>query len=61
MATPKPKPKRKVLHLKHKEYQPTKAELEEVIKLDVPGDTPDEKMKNLAKAVLQDVDIRYQK
>ena len=54
------KPKRKTLTLKNPEYQPSKAELEEEIKLDVPGDTVEEKMSSLAKAVTQDVDIRYQ-
>ena len=52
------KSKRKVI-LKNPEYQPSKAELEEEIKIDVPGDTIDEKMSNLAKAVMRDVDIRY--
>ena len=59
MAKPQRKPKRKVIHLKHPEYQPSKAELEEEIKIDVPGDMIDEKMSNLAKAVTRDVDIRY--
>ena len=53
------KPKRKTINLKNPEYQPNKAELEEEIKIDVPGDTPEEKMKNLTKAVLQPTDIRY--
>ena len=54
------KPKRKTINLKNPEYQPSKAELEEEIKIDVPGDTPEEKMSNLVKAVTQDVDIHYQ-
>ena len=53
------KRKRKIITLKNPEYQPSKAKLEEVIKIDVPGDTPEEKMKNLTKAVLQPVEIRY--
>ena len=59
MPKPKRKPKRKTLYLKPLDYQPSKAELEEEIRIDVPGDTPDEKMDNLAKAVLQPADIRY--
>ena len=58
-ATEMAKPKRKTLTLKNPEYQPSKAELEEEIKIDVPGDTPEEKMKNLTKAVLQPAEIRY--
>ena len=42
------KPKRKTLTLKNPEYQPSKAELEEEIKIDIPGDTPEKKMKNLS-------------
>ena len=53
------KPKRKIINLKNPEYHPSKAELEEEIKIDVPGDTPEEKIKNLTKAVLQPTDIRY--
>lgn len=37
-------------------YQPTKAELEEPIKLIVKGRTIDEKMNNLAKAMFRPVD-----
>ena len=53
------KRKRKIITLKNPEYQPNKAELEEAVKIDVPGDTPEEKMKNLTKAVLQPAEIRY--
>ena len=59
MAKPQRKPKRKVIHLKHPEYQPSRVELEEEIKVDVPGDSIEEKMSNLAKVVTQDVEIRY--
>lgn len=59
MTKPKPKRKRKVVYLKNPDYQPSKAELEEEIKIDVSGDTIEEKMSNLAKAVTQDVEIRY--
>lgn len=53
------KPKRKIITLKNPEYQPSKAELEEEIKIDVPGNTAEEKMSKLVKVVTQDVDIRY--
>lgn len=60
MTKPKGKPNRKVLYLKDPDYQPTKAELEEEISIDVSGDTVEEKMSNLAKATTpQGVEIRY--
>jgi len=59
MAKPQRKIKRKVIHLKNPDYQPSKAELDEEIKIDVPGDTIDKKMSNLAKAVTRDVTVRY--
>ena len=55
------RPKRKRITLKDPDYQPGKAELEEVVKLDIPGKTTEEKLSNLAKAVTQPVEIRYQK
>lgn len=39
------------LKVKPHSYTPTKAELEEVIKLNVKGKTPHEKAENLAKAI----------
>ncbi len=53
------KPKRKTLYLKPPDYQPSKAELEEPVKLDVPGKTTREKMDKLADAVVQPVNTLY--
>ena len=53
------KPKHKTIRLRRYDYQPSKAELEEPVKLDVPGDTVDEKATNLAKALIRPVDISY--
>ena len=39
-------------------YQPTKAEKEEEISLDIPGETIADRMRNLAKAVKGPVNIR---
>ncbi len=52
------KPKRKVT-LTHPSYQPKKAELQERIKIEVPGKTVEKKMKALADALMQPVDIQY--
>ncbi len=54
----KRKPKPKTIELVKKTYNPTKAELEEGFKLDVPGDTVLEKMKNLTGAVTRPVKVR---
>ena len=53
------KPKRKTINLKHSDYQPSKAELEKAVKLNVPGNTTKEKMEKLAKAVVQAVNVQY--
>ena len=55
MAT-KPKP-RTVELVKHS-YQPTKVELEEEISLEIPGETIEDRMKNLAEVVEGPVNIR---
>ncbi|MCY4156762.1 MAG: hypothetical protein OXF66_04910 [Gammaproteobacteria bacterium] len=52
--TKKPKP----LVLKPKTYQPSKAELEEEISLLIPGKDVHERARNLARAVLQPVEIK---
>ena len=52
---------RKPLTLKHSAYQPSKAELEEEIRLDVPGRDAHERARNLARTVLQTVKIRFDK
>jgi len=54
------KPKRKVT-LPHPSYQPTKAEMQKRIKLDVPGRTLDEKASNFAQALMRPAKIQYQK
>ncbi|MCY4150585.1 MAG: hypothetical protein OXD44_01680 [Gammaproteobacteria bacterium] len=40
-------------------YQPKKAELEERIKVDVPGSTVEEKMNNFADAILRPAVVQY--
>lgn len=52
------KPKPKTIELVKSDYQPTKAELEEEFTLDVPGETVDQRMRNLTMALLQPVKIR---
>ena len=52
------KPKRTV-KLPDRSYQPKKAELEEKIKLDVPGDTVEEKMNNFADAILRPAKVQF--
>ena len=52
--------RKKTINLKHPDYQPGKAELEEPVKLDVPGKTTREKMEKLADAVVQSSTIRFQ-
>ncbi len=46
--------------LPSRDYQPNKAELQERIKIDVPGKTVEKKMENFAKAILQPVKLKYQ-
>ncbi len=50
---------RETVHISKPSYQPNKKELDEIIKLDVPGETVQEKMDNLAKAIVQPVDVTY--
>ena len=52
--------KKPVVKLKRSSYQPTKAELEEKIKLDIPGETPEQRAENLAKAILRPVAVEYE-
>ncbi|MCY4211259.1 MAG: hypothetical protein OXE97_09500 [Gammaproteobacteria bacterium] len=52
------KPK-KTINLKHPEYQPSKAELEQPVKVDVTGKDTMEKMERLAKSAVHSVNIRY--
>ncbi len=52
------KPKPKTVEIVKSDYQPTKAKLEEEFQLDVPGETLDQRMRNLARGLLQPVKIR---
>ncbi len=52
------KPKRTAT-LPHPSYQPKKAELQQRIKIKVPGKTVEEKLEALADALMQPVDIQY--
>ena len=52
--------KKPVVKLKRSSYQPSKAELEEEIKLDIPGETLEERVNHIAKAVLQPVKVEYE-
>ena len=53
--------KRAAVSLKPSDYQPSKAELKEKHKLEVPGDTIKEQMDTLADAVMQPAKIEYEK
>ena len=55
MATEQIRP----IKLKHPEYQPSKAELEEPLPVNVPGDTVKEQMNAFADAVMREVDVEY--
>ncbi len=50
---------KKTVTLPHPGYQPKKAELQERIKIEVPGKTTNKKMEALADALMQPVDIQY--
>ncbi len=50
----------KTVTLPHPSYQPTKAEMQKRIKLDVPGRTLDEKASNFAQALMRPAKIQYQ-
>lgn len=52
------KPK-KTINLKYPEYQPSKAELEQLVKLDVPGKDTMEKMERLAKSLTQPANMLF--
>ena len=53
--------KRRTLTHKPSRYQPSKAGLEEEIKLDIPGKDVHERARNLARAALQPVKVRFEK
>ncbi len=50
--------KPKTVETVRSDYQPAKAELEEEFNMDVPGKTVNERMRNLARALLQPVKLR---
>ena len=52
-------PKPKIIELVKNAYNPTKAELEEEFSLDVPGDTPLGRLRNLTRAMVQPVKVRW--
>jgi hypothetical protein len=53
------KKKPRTIELVKSTYQPTKAEKEEKIRLDVPGETTMDRMRNLAIAIRGPVNIRW--
>ena len=51
---------RQVVEIVRKDYQPSKSELEAEVSLhNIPGDTIHERARNLAKALIQPVSIKY--
>ena len=53
------KPKPKMVELVNTSYQPTKVEKESPVALNVPGDTIEEQMESIGKALMQPVKIRW--
>lgn len=53
------KQERPTVELVNSRYQPTKAEMNEPIRLDVPGEDILERMGRLARAVSRSVDIKW--
>ena len=51
------RPKPRTIELVKSSYQPTKAELEEEISLEVPGETAMDRLGNLTRAMVQPVNI----
>ncbi len=47
--------------LPDRKYQPKKSELEEKIRIDVPGDTVEDQMNNFADAIMQPVKIQFRR
>ena len=52
---------KKAINLKPSDYQPSKAELEQSITPDVPGETLKEQMDTFADAVMQSAKVEYEK
>ncbi len=50
--------KPRTVELVQSDYQPTKAELEEEFDLDIPGDTVEERMGFLCRALTETVNVR---
>lgn len=53
------KAKPKTVELVKSSYQPTKAEMEEEFSVEVPGDTVEERMANLGRAITRTVSVRW--
>lgn len=53
--------KQRALTLKSSRYQPTKAEMNEEIKMTIPGKDERERARNLRGAMLRPVEILYEK
>ena len=53
------KPKPKTVELVKSSYQPTKAEMEEEFSVEVPGDTVEERLANLGRAITRTVGVRW--
>lgn len=49
-----------VVKIKRSSYQPSNVVVEEEIKLDIPGETPEPRAENLAKAILRPVKVEYE-
>ena len=55
------KPKPRTITLKPSGYQPSKTELEERVKLEIPGKDAHERALHLARAVLQPAKVQFKK
>ena len=53
------KPKPRTIELVKSSYQPNKAELEEDFRLEVPGDSPLDKLRRLTRSMVQPVNVRW--
>ena len=51
--------KKHTVILPNKAHQPSKTEMEERIKIDLPGETVRERMNNFARALMRPVKIEY--
>lgn len=53
--------KKQTVALPNRNHQPSKAEMNEKMKVDVPGKNVQEKMDNFASAIMRPATIRYRK